>query len=134
MALKATNGSTRQAVAIVFLPLVATIGGCSSIRVETHYDPTVDFTTYTNFGWLPVPKARTGDLRIDHAALDAVERAAVNKELAARGFKTTADPPFSKTGGIGRDTILIVVVHGSVLRSFHGWSVLVFHYRRDLGG
>ncbi len=91
MALTASNGSTRQAAIMVFLSFGATMGGCSSIRVETKYDPHVDFTTYTNFGWLPVPRARTGDLRIDHAALDAVVRQAVNRKLAARGFKSTTD-------------------------------------------
>lgn len=91
MALKASNGSTRSSAAIAVLSFLATVGGCSSIRVETRYDPNIDFKTYTNFGWLPVPKARTGGLRIDHAALDAVVRAAVNRKLAARGFKSTTD-------------------------------------------
>lgn len=91
MALKASNGSARRAAVIVFLSVGATIGGCSSIRVDTKYDPNIDFTTNTNFGWLPVPKARTGDLRIDHAALDAVVRTAVNRKLAARGFKWTTE-------------------------------------------
>lgn len=90
-ALKARNGSTRNGAAIAVLSFVATVGGCSSIRVETQYDPDVEFRTYTNFGWLPVPKARTGDLRIDYAALDAVVRAEVNRKLAARGFKSTTD-------------------------------------------
>lgn len=91
MTLQASNGRTRQAAVLVFLSFGATIAACSSIRVETHYDPNVDFSTYSNFGWLPVPKARTGGLRINHAALDAVVRAAVNRKLAARGFTTTAD-------------------------------------------
>lgn len=90
MAWKASNGGTRRAATFVFLSVAATLGGCSSIRVDTKHDPYVDFTTYANFGWLPVPRARTGDLRIDYAALDAVVREAVNKKLTARGFKSNA--------------------------------------------
>jgi hypothetical protein len=69
--------------------LVATVavGGCSTVKVQTDYDPGADFARLQSYAWLPDPRPPTGDPRIDSTLLDSRIRSAVDSQLATRGFR-----------------------------------------------
>jgi len=80
--------SVRTSLAALLLCL---LGACSSVRVSVDYDPTEDFSAYRTFTWFPRPQQPTGDYRIDNPLLDARIRAAVERELAAKGYRKVED-------------------------------------------
>ena len=87
------------------LPAVAavlglTVAGCSTLRVKTDYDPSVDFTRFNTYEWLKPPlKDGASEKPVDeltdpfarNSLLDKRVRNAVERELAARGFQKTSD-------------------------------------------
>lgn len=74
------------------LALASSLAGCSMIDVSTDYDPSVDFARLTTYDWLPGPQKRTGNPRIDNPLLKKRIRAAVESQLAAKGYeKASAD-------------------------------------------
>ena len=81
---------------ILSLLLVALLTGCSTMEVSFDSDPKADFTGLKTYAWLKEPQKPTGDPRIDgNTILENRIHAAVDAELAARGFrKVTSDPDF----------------------------------------
>ena len=67
--------------------LLVALSGCSSIEVSTDYDSSVSFSGYRTYAWIPGPQERTGDPRLDNSLLDARIREAVERHLAAKGYK-----------------------------------------------
>ena len=72
------------------------VAGCSTLKVKTDYDPSVDFARYSTYAWLKPPmkddaSASPVDELTDpfarNSLLDKRVRNAVDKELAARGFR-----------------------------------------------
>lgn len=87
------------------LPAVAAVlglaaAGCSTLKVKTDYDPSVDFARYDTYDWLK-PPVRDGasETPVDeltdpfarNSLLDKRVRNAVERELAARGYRKTSD-------------------------------------------
>ena len=66
---------------------VAVLSGCSSISVSRDYDETVNFKALKTFCWKDTEQLQTGNPRIDNDLIDERVRAAVNRELAAKGFR-----------------------------------------------
>jgi hypothetical protein len=66
--------------------LLLTLGGCTQIRVHSDFDPRADFSRLQTYGWLPDLKATT-DPRLDSALLDRRVREAVDRHLAAKGYR-----------------------------------------------
>lgn len=66
------------------LALAAALVGCasSSIEVDSEADPSIDFSRYATWDWLPEARERQGNLGIDEPL-----RAAVEAGLAARGYE-----------------------------------------------
>ena len=64
---------------------------CAPVRVSYDFDPAEDFSGYRTFTWLPVPQQPTGDYRVDNPLLDGRIRAAVERNLTARGFRKVED-------------------------------------------
>jgi len=71
--------------------LLVACAACASVRVNVDFDPNEDFSTYQTFTWFPRPQKETGDYRIDNPLLDRRIRTAVERELAARGYRKVED-------------------------------------------
>ena len=76
--------------------LVATLCGCASLTVSSDYDPSFDFSDYRTWSWLPGPQGGSEDPRIANELVDDRVRAAVEKQLTARGYelRSTGTPDF----------------------------------------
>jgi hypothetical protein len=72
---------------LALLVTAAAMGGCSTLKVNTDYDPAADFARLQSYAWLPDPRPPTGDPRLDSSLLDARVRRAVDSQLAARGHR-----------------------------------------------
>jgi hypothetical protein len=66
--------------------LTAVMAGCSTLSVQTDFDPTVNFAQLKTYDWQPAPPP-TGDQRIDgNTLLQERIRAAVDQNLQAKGY------------------------------------------------
>lgn len=76
---------TRVLLMIFFTGLLG--AGCSSIKVQTHYDPTADFSQYRTYKWLPQKSMgpSAGMKKLTPAEEQII--AAVERELAAKGLQ-----------------------------------------------
>ena len=85
---------------LLSLPLLllslAAISSCSALRVQTDYDPSLDFTRFRTFAWLEAPVLTTPsdgvtDVAVNpfavNSMLDARVRAAVDQELERQGYR-----------------------------------------------
>lgn len=65
--------------------------GCASMNVNSYGERGIDFTRYQTYNWGPAESLSTGDPRLDNNPF-FYERiqAAVEKQLAGRGFEKTA--------------------------------------------
>lgn len=66
------------------------LAGCTQIRVKSDFNPQADFSRLNTYAWLPGLNP-TNDPRLDTKLLDNRVRAAVDRELAAKGFRKVAD-------------------------------------------
>jgi hypothetical protein len=76
--------------AILFTLLVLTVTGCTQIRVKSEFDPQANFAGLQTYAWLPDLEPTT-DPRLDSKLLDRRVRAAVDRELAAKGYRQVED-------------------------------------------
>ena len=67
--------------------------GCSHFNVRTHHDPSADLGRVRTFAWLPPNEADPADQRVLDRAIDRRLRAAVDRELGAKGLKPVAERP-----------------------------------------
>jgi hypothetical protein len=74
---------TLFAAAVLALPLVA---GCSSLKVASDWDRSVSFSKYRTYRWAPTPRSQTESAGTHFSLLDKRIRAAVDRELAAKGY------------------------------------------------
>lgn len=83
---------------LVFPALCALTLACSGIAVDHDYDPSADFASLQTWAWLP-HAGKSGDPRLDNALLDSRIRAAVESELAAKGYTraSSGKPDFQVT-------------------------------------
>ena len=64
--------------------IMASVIGCSQIRVNTDYDPTVAFSDLNTYKWIPDLQK---NLPVENSILDSRIRFAVDNQLAAKGYK-----------------------------------------------
>ncbi len=69
------------------------VGGCGGIAVKQDYDPAVNFGSLKSFNWQSAVQAPTGDKLVDNALLDSRFRAAIERELQAKGHTKVATGP-----------------------------------------
>lgn len=88
--------SSRRRSRLAALALLAGLAGCSTMEVSSDYDPSASFADLATYDWLDTPKEPIGDPRIDgNTLLEKRIHAAVDAELAARGYtRTQSDPDF----------------------------------------
>lgn len=60
--------------------------GCSSVQVESDWNPSIDFARLHSYAWLEEGPLHTGDPRFDNALLDGRIRQATDRTLAAKGY------------------------------------------------
>ncbi len=77
--------SSRQWMASMLVVLLA-LAGCSTFKIRTDYDRTADFPALHTYGWRPAPPDPTGDPRFDNTSIDAAVRAAIDRQLVAKGY------------------------------------------------
>jgi len=75
--------------------LIALIS-CAPIYVNSDYDPSVDFSGFRTYDWIPGPQGKTGNRRIDNPIVDSRIRMAVENQLREQGFvkKTNGSADF----------------------------------------
>ena len=73
---------------------ITALSACTTIEVGSDFDPSVDFSGFRTYAWIPGPQKRTGDPRIDNPLLDKRIRRAVVAQLTAKGYtqKTSGTP------------------------------------------
>ena len=76
------------------------LAGCAGLRVQTDYDENFDFSGRTSYAWLepPVVEAPLGgaeapDPFARNSLLDQRVRHAVDRALAAKGYRTSEEDP-----------------------------------------
>jgi hypothetical protein len=70
------------------------IGGCALRRVDSYLARHADLAGYRTYAWAPLDRSATGDVRLDNNEMFQERvRAAVEHELAARGFEKTEAAP-----------------------------------------
>ena len=62
---------------------------CSTLSVQTDYNPAYDFSALKNYAWLDTTKAHGTDARINNDLVVDRVRKAVEQTLAARGYVKT---------------------------------------------
>jgi len=67
------------------------LSGCSGITVYTDYDPSLDFSQYQSYAWMPEEEPETGDYRIDNDLIRNRVRSAVDNQLQAAGFRLVSE-------------------------------------------
>ncbi len=72
---------------ILFLLLL--VGGCSTLRVSSDFNPTYDFTRLKTYAWLDDGKAVSSDARVNNDLIVERVRSAVESSLAAKGYVKT---------------------------------------------
>jgi hypothetical protein len=78
-----------EARALVLTGLVlilAVAAGCSTMRIETDWDTTADFSGLHTYAWLPEPDRSAEPPRVDNTLLARRVHRAVDAELAQRGI------------------------------------------------
>ena len=69
--------------------LAVAVVNCSSVRVQTDFDPGTNFSALRAYAWLADKQPPTGDPQIDNALLDARIRRAIDTQLVADGHEKT---------------------------------------------
>jgi hypothetical protein len=86
--MKITFFVARVSLSVIVLAALVLVG-CSTVRVQTDFDPGADFVSYKSFAWLPGPPRTTGNPRIDNPLLDKRIRNAVTRKLELQGYVAT---------------------------------------------
>lgn len=89
----------RRVPQIAGAALALTVIGCSSMRIQSDFDPEAapNFGAYGTYAWLPHPQG--GDVRINNELTARRISGAVDRELAAKGYqKQDSGSPSFKIG------------------------------------
>jgi uncharacterized protein DUF4136 len=83
-----------RAIALLFATLLAS--ACSRFTIRSGYDRSANFSHLTTYGWLPLDQAAPADQRLLDRYIDNRLRAAVDRELGAKGYRPagSAAPDF----------------------------------------
>jgi len=88
--------ASRFPLFLLWLGFFTATAGCSALRVQTDYDPLLDFSRFRTFSWLEPPVLTTPsdgvtDVAVNpfavNSMLDARVRAAVDQELERQGYR-----------------------------------------------
>lgn len=82
---------TQHRVDRIVVALLLCVSGCATFRIQTDYDPAVDFGRLRTYAWQPRTERSEADARINNDLLDARVRSAVDRVLQARGYQLVTD-------------------------------------------
>ncbi len=108
---------------LVICVMLAT--GCSGIPVNIDFDPSVSFSEFNSYAFLPSQPQQAQDPRLHNSLIDGRVRRAVNRQLAARGFDEVPieSAEFLVVHHLALETRLDVqTIHTSHRYSQRGWS------------
>lgn len=71
--------------------LLVSVSACASVAIDRAYDPSFDFVGSTTYDW--APKQPEAGPELPYAELDRVVRQAVDRALADKGFRRSAENP-----------------------------------------
>ncbi len=107
-------------IRVSIVVLAAALAGCSSLKVNTEYDPTAPYPSYKTYAWVQTPPGPEQAPAIRNPIVREQVVAAVDRELATKGFaRVSAD------------------ANPDLLVSAHGWAqsrVEVTNYGYSYGG
>jgi hypothetical protein len=66
------------------------LAACSSISVQHDFDPKADFSSFKSYAWTPLPANTAGDPRVDNALVESRIIAAIDSQLASKGFQKSS--------------------------------------------
>ena len=104
--------------------LLLVLPGCSTFRVTTDYDPEANFQELKSYAWLAKIRKPSDDPRLHNSLVDGRVRAAVDRELAAKGYSKagTSSADFLVTYYLGLEKkINIHTIHSSYGYGYRGW-------------
>ena len=99
--------------------------GCSNIPVSIDFDPSVSFSGFNSYAFLPNQPQPTQDPRLHNSLIDGRVRSAVNRQLKARDFNEVPieSADFLVMFHLGLETgIDVQTIHASHRYSRRGWS------------
>lgn len=103
------------------LGLAVGLAACSSVRVQTDFDPQAGFEGFRSYAWLDAPTPSAGAAPSGRASNDLVRRRverAVDAELARKGYlRTTTSPDFR----VGMHTIVDEKVDVDQVNRIYGY-------------
>ena len=120
-----TRGFFGAILAIALLGLA----GCSSFRVTTDFDPQANFEPLRNYAWLENVRKPSDDPRLHNSLVDSRVRAAVDRELATKGYSKTpaSSADFLVTYYLGLETKIDVhTIHSGLQMSRAGLALNIF--------
>lgn len=77
----------QQILQILAAGIIIAALSCSTVRVESDYDPEADFGSLQTYAWMPDPPAVSSDPLLHSSLLDSRVRSAVDRTLAAKGIR-----------------------------------------------
>lgn len=81
----------KKLAGLLLLPLIVVLaGGCSGIRVQSDYDPSIDFRDVEDYAWLSPDQDDGAGIPAMNDLLTQRIRRNVNNALQARGLRLTA--------------------------------------------
>ena len=81
--------SKLSALIPVFLFIVLA-GGCTSLPVSVDYDPSISFSEFRTFAFIPDPPAQSPAAQLHNGLVDGRVSRAIRQQLKARGFEEVA--------------------------------------------
>jgi hypothetical protein len=99
--------------------LLTALAGCSTMQVNTDFDPAADFDRLRTYKWMPGPQKVTGDPRLDNEILEKRIRTAVENQLNAQGFRkqSSGTPDFL----VGYHVALEKKLAVSTMNTYYGY-------------
>ena len=119
----ARTGGRAASAAIVIASLSLSAGlACSTVRVSTDYDPSVEFARLQTYDWLDERSGVEGDREDVRGLLDRRIRSAVEDELSGKGLsRDDAAPDLLVTYQLAVDTKLDIDTLHTGLGYGRGW-------------
>lgn len=72
------------------LVLAAALAGCSSVKVNTEYDPTAPYETYKTYAWNPTPPGAEQAPEVRNPQVRSLVISAIDREMKREGLTLTS--------------------------------------------
>jgi hypothetical protein len=123
---KSGAARARWTSTVGFLGVLALVAsGCTQFDVRSRQDPSVEFGRLRRYAWLPPSEAEPADQRVNDRAIDARIRAAVDRDLRAKGYVAADSGPadflLNYRVGTSPNDVLVRNRPGYVIDLWYGW-------------